>query len=218
MKRFLIVICVLAVLAIPVLADQNAVAVQGIVSLLLGGTGASTAIGARNNLELGSAWEDLRFPAMGINPPGAATDPTRDTTDGLLSFSGSQDNVCVFQVQMPHGWESGAGSYLIPHLHILNTAASAGTTTWQLDYKIANINGNFPATWTTDTINYVVPAATSTHVMPAFAHIDMTGFTSSSMLVMKLSRLGSSDDYNTAVKLLEYDIHYKHNKFGAGSY
>lgn len=38
------------------------------------------------------------------------------------------------------------------------------------------------------------------------------------MLLMKLTRLGSSDAYNSAVKLLEFDIHYKHNKFGAGSF
>jgi len=44
-------------------------------------------------------WEDLRAPASGINPPGAASDPTRNNTNGLLTFSGTQDNIISVAVQ-----------------------------------------------------------------------------------------------------------------------
>ena len=47
-------------------------------------------------------WEDLRFPSQGINPPGAASDPIRSQTTGLLEFSGSADNVICGVAQMPH--------------------------------------------------------------------------------------------------------------------
>lgn len=50
---------------------------------------------------LNTFWEDLRFPAAGINPPGAVADPTRDTTDGRLVFSASADNIMAIQAQMP---------------------------------------------------------------------------------------------------------------------
>lgn len=29
--------------------------------------------------------DDMKYPAQGINPPGAASDPTRDTNDGIGS-------------------------------------------------------------------------------------------------------------------------------------
>lgn len=32
----------------------------------------------------GNNFEDLRFPAQGINPPGAVSDPTRDTNDATF--------------------------------------------------------------------------------------------------------------------------------------
>lgn len=161
-------------------------------------------------------WEDLRFPANGIDPAGSAAPPSRDNTDGLLSFSGSADNIIAIQVQLPHGWD--AGTSLSPHFHAINTAASAGTTTWLLEWKAANIGEDFPAVWASSSVAAYFPAATSTHIMPVFPAIDMTGKTFSCMMVMKLTRQGNSDSYNNAVKLLEFDIHYRHNKFGAGSF
>jgi hypothetical protein len=45
-------------------------------------------------------WEDLRFSAVGINPPGAGTDPTRDTTDGRLIFAAAATNITVSNMML----------------------------------------------------------------------------------------------------------------------
>lgn len=195
-----------------VTASQEILVIQGIPKIYQGGTGATTASEARINLGLGPGEEDLRFPAIGINPPGAISDPSRDTTDGLLSFSGTVDNLIVMQVQMPHGWV--AGSHICPHLHVINTAASIGTTTWTIEYTLADINGNFSSTWASETVNFVTSVATSTHSFWEFSDIPMTNLNRSAMGIFKITRKGSTDAYNQAVKLLEFDIHYTHYRFG----
>ena len=63
-----------------------------------------------------TVWDDLRFPANAINPPGAAADPIRNTSTGMLEFSGSADNVIAGIAQMPHAWR--AGTSIRPHLHL----------------------------------------------------------------------------------------------------
>lgn len=56
-------------------------------------------------------WDDLRFPAQGINPAGAASPPAVDEVltsfTGTLLFSGSQENVIAGVAQMPHSWSPG---------------------------------------------------------------------------------------------------------------
>ena len=57
-------------------------------------------------------WEDLRFPASGINPLGAASDPSRSNVTGMLEFSGTADNLIAGAAQMPHGWLEGSAKKL----------------------------------------------------------------------------------------------------------
>lgn len=163
-----------------------------------------------------AAWEDLRFPAVGINPAGITNAAVNDTTDGLLNFSGTVDNVIVMQAQMPHGWLNN--SEISPHLHLLNSGDATGTTRWRLEWKIADVMDNFPSDWASETITCVLPNSSSTHRLYTFAHIDMTGKQDSCMILLKLTRLAQSDaadDYASIVKLIEFDIHYKQEAFGS---
>ena len=73
------------------------------------------------------AWEDLKFPSQGINPPGAASDPTRSTATGLLRFSGVNDNVIAGLAQMPHAWAPGtAGAVAWSGEAAASTASRSG--------------------------------------------------------------------------------------------
>ena len=49
-----------------------------------------------------TSWDDLTFPAAGLNPPGAASDPDRDTTFGYLLFAASGTEIITGAVQLPH--------------------------------------------------------------------------------------------------------------------
>lgn len=160
-------------------------------------------------------WDDLRYPAAGINPPGALSDPTRDTSDGRLAFSPTADNVIAVQVQMPHAWLEG--SSIRPHIHWSPTSANTGNVKWQMQYKIADINGAFPAGWTTDTVLQAGAGVSDQHQIVSFAPIDMTGLHLSCMLLMLVYRLGSdpADTYTGDAKLNEFDIHFQQNALGS---
>lgn len=168
----------------------------------------------------GGEWEDLRMPASGINPPGAASDPTRDTTTGLLVFSGSADNVIAGVAQMPHGWRPG--TIVRPHLHLRFPTADAGKNTrWKFEYDVASPSGDFTnndGVFTTlATITVANPNNVKKHVLGAFGDLSMTGMKESSCVVWKISRLANTDaadDDTNACVLLEFDIHYQDEKAG----
>lgn len=163
-------------------------------------------------------WEDLRFPAQGINPPGAAADPGVDTTTGLLVFSPLLDNVIAGVAQMPHGWLPGSAVH--PHLHLrFPTSAVGVTTTWRFDYAIANVEENFVAAAGTyaslATITVPNPQDVLKHVVGAFGELSMTGFRESAIIMWRVWRIvgGAGDDPN-ATHLMEWDLHYQVQKQG----
>lgn len=160
-------------------------------------------------------WDDLRFPAAGINPPGAGTDPTRDTTDGRLVFSASATNIIAVQVQMPHHWAVGTAIY--PHVHWSPSNTDTGNALWRLEYKVANINTVFPGSFTALDKLSAGAGTADTHQMASFDPITMTGKTISCMLLMLLSRIGGdgSDTFTGTAKLDEFDIHYQIDGFGS---
>jgi len=159
-------------------------------------------------------WEDLRFPAVGINPPGAASDPTRDTTDGRLVFSASAVNIIAIQAQMPHGWY--AGSTIYPHVHWSPTDTNTGNVLWRLSYKIADINGVFPGSFTSVDKLQAGAGVVDTHQVAVFSGITMTGYIASAMLLILVSRIGNdgTDTYTGTAKLNEFDIHMQIDKLG----
>jgi hypothetical protein len=165
---------------------------------------------------LDPTWDDLRFPASGLNPPGPIAAPSVDSDTGLLVFADSATNTTAGVAQMPHAWAEG--SEIRPHVHWLQPAA--GNVLWQLEYRLIQAyGGTFPATWTTITASTAVgtyPGGNFVNIT-AFPAIDMTGFRISSMVVFKLSRVGGDalDTLADDVSLLEFDIHYQINAFGS---
>jgi hypothetical protein len=162
-----------------------------------------------------TAWDDLRFPAAGINPPGAASDPTRDTSDGRLTFSGTLSNIIAIQAQMPHSWKEGSAIH--PHVHWSPTNTNTGNVKWQMQYKVANVDEAFPADWTVVTALDAGSATSDMHQIANFGEIDMTGKTISCMILILISRLGADvqDTYNADCKLNEVDIHYEMDALGS---
>jgi hypothetical protein len=164
-------------------------------------------------------WDDLRFTATGINPPGTADAATRSTTSGNLVFSGTADNVIVGQAQMPHAWKEGTA--VGPHLHLRFPTSAASNTRWKLEYDIASVNGNFTnnsGTFTDGgTITVANPENVKKHVIADFTPIAMTGHTFSAIILWKISRLASSDaadNHTSAVELMEFDLHHEIDSFG----
>lgn len=169
-------------------------------------------------------WEDLRFPAQGINPPGAESDPDRNTTTGLLMFDDAATETVAGVAQMPHGWKSE--SNVVPHVHWMATQATPpadGTNAvmWTFSYAVKDVGESWDqSTYATNTVTSTVNAFVSSnavHQLTDFADIDMTGKQDSAVIFWKLSRIGGNeaDTYNADAQLVEVDFHYRINTLGS---
>lgn len=160
----------------------------------------------------GGGWEDLRFPASAINPPGAVSDPDRSTDTGCLLFDASGTEVVVIQAQLPHDLLHEFP--LIPHVHWTKTTDAAGDVLWRLQYKWYPVDAVGDAEWTVLTVSTPVPGTPDTdeaekHLISVFGEIDIRTRRKSDMLVMAIARLGggAEDTYAADAQLLEFDCH-----------
>lgn len=164
-------------------------------------------------------WDDLRFPAQGINPAGAANAPTVDTTltgyPGTLLFSGSQDNIIAGVAQLPHAWKRGSTVY--PHIHWSKPTGSADAVTWVMYYRVLGSVGETHAALTgpvAATAPLGDPTVENSMLLTSFGALDLTGQKESTCIAWQIRRLGSSDADNNAVRFFEFDIHYQSDKTG----
>jgi len=168
-----------------------------------------------------TVWDDLRFPASSVNPPGQASDPDISATNGTLLFDATGTELVFFQVQLPHAWK--AGTNIKPHVHWAKTTSAAGNVLWRLNHKIAALGGTFGDFSDDDDALTVVPSfpdtnAANKHLLTSFSEIDMSGIdTVSAMLLIKLSRVGgdAADTYGADAELFEFDIHYEIDQIGS---
>ena len=167
-----------------------------------------------------TVWDDLRFPSNAINPPGAAADPTRSSTTGMLEFSGTVDHVIAGQVQMPHDW--AAGTIIRPHIHVWFPTASVGVSSrWKLEVNRADANTDFEAAYgsyiTVGVITINNPNNARKEVLQGWGDLPMTNLKESAVIMWRISRLALSDalDNDTSnIVLLDVDFHYQRGKLG----
>ena len=167
-------------------------------------------------------WDDLRFPASAINPPGGIGGAAVDTVDtpfiGTLLFDPASVEICVGQAQMPHGWKEG--SYLSPHVHWSPISTSTGSVVWRLSCETANVgeayNGSY--TYISEVASYS-DGTLNDHILSDFSDLDMTGKTISNMTLWRISRMATSgsDTYPQDARLLEFDIHYQIDSLGSNA-
>ena len=173
----------------------------------------------REPLSLGLRWDDLRFPAQGINPLGASAPPSIDVDTakfpGTLLFAGNLDNEIAGIAQMPHSWF--AGSAIKPHIHWSKPVGSANAVSWRFYYRIVGSVGDTSGAWSaaiSGTLDAGVQTTADTHLFSSFGEIVMTGYKESSIVAWRVVRLGSSDADSGTARLFEFDIHYQATKLG----
>jgi len=162
-----------------------------------------------------TVFDDLRFPATSVNPPGLVSDPDWDNTNGGWLFdSGSTEQLWIIG-QMPHSWKEG--SDVTPHIHWWPTSTNTGDVYWRLEYKWTNINGTDAGAFTTVNIQDAGDGTNLKHQVASFGTISGAGKTISSMLIMKVSRIGGDvlDTYTADALFREFDIHYEMDTLGS---
>lgn len=166
-------------------------------------------------------WEDLRFPAQGINPTGSAAPPSvendPDKYPGSLIFAGNADNYISGMAQLPHGWKEGSDIH--PHIHWGKLAADASDLAvgWEFRYRIANIGESWStwSVWYPHTLIRGSNTEENNHYMSDFENILGSLYTVSSMINWTIRRTGNTDAYNGSCYLFEFDIHYEVDAFGS---
>lgn len=165
-------------------------------------------------------YDDLRFSASSINPPGSTSDPDFDTTNGGYLFDAASIELIFIEAQLPHSWREG--SEILPHVHWQKTTNASGNVLWRLEYKWAPIGEVMDSSFTTLDVFSTNSGTADTntadkHLISSFAPIDCTGKQISDMLLIRLSRQGSDalDTYGADARLLEFDIHYQVDSNGS---
>lgn len=167
-------------------------------------------------------WDDLRFPASSVRLGGAAPATFQAYKDGgVLAFASTPNQFIYLVAQMPHTWVEGTDIEAHIHWTIPTSGAGLGAENvkWDLTYSWSNIGAAIPNS-SSDTITVDVQNQTSDyHMYDSFGTITGTGKTLSSCLIISLKRdTAVANDYADAVYLIEFDLHYKKNRFGTISY
>lgn len=173
--------------------------------------------------EPGVVWEDLRFPAQGINPPGTIRDPDVDQTldgfPGTLLFQHDRIEMIAGVAQMSHAWQEGTG--IRPHIHWSKTTSDPGDVAWVFAYRFLE-RGVAPENWSSDIAGEVVLPTNDIEEaegITAFGEITMTDRKASQMMSWRVSRLGGEPQDTYAdhdARLFEFDIHYRRDSDGTG--
>ena len=168
-------------------------------------------------------YEDLSFAASGINPIGAASDPTVDITltdfPGSLLFSGSIENIIAGTVQCTHSRRIGSKIY--PHIHWSTpTGTAASGVSWTAYYRIS-VAGKPATAWSNavaGTLSVDAGTAANSEHITTFGEIAFPeGYDLPSANVsFRLHRLGNTDSYNGTARLLFIDFHENRDSLGSG--
>jgi len=165
-------------------------------------------------------WDDLRFPATAINPPGQASDPDVEAASGLLLFAAAGTELVYALAQLPHTYARGTD--LEPHVHWQKTTSASGDVVWQCSYKFARIGETMDSSWTDLESSTVATGTPDTdtadkHLITGFDTIDGTGTDISDCILFRISRLGddASDSYGADCRLLEFDVHFQSDAPGS---
>lgn len=161
-------------------------------------------------------WDDLRFPATGINPTGPVSPPSVDATDGALLFASGSTNLISCIAQLPHGWIPG--TTLHPHIHWEKTTSASGTVAWQMRYRYSSI-GKVATAYTSYLDSELRVSDLDTAELHAYSEwapmaVDrVTGV--SAVYRINVQRVGASDTYGANAKLMEFDIHHRLDSLGS---
>lgn len=171
------------------------------------------------------AWEDLRFPATGIDVPGPSASPSWDPAYFGLSFAHNATNDIQCIAQLPHSWREGTN--IRPHIHWEpGPGFTAGrVVTWLMIYRWRN-NGEAQGALTTLTASVTLSISSTlclhitsfgTPISTGGREIDGTNKDISSILDIQIARVASAAGTTaTAVAILkEFDIHYLTDSFGS---
>lgn len=174
-------------------------------------------VGEDQELILASpVWDDLRFGVSALKVSPVSNKPDFDSANVCFLFDKAATEMVMGVAQLPHSYKTGTA--LSPHIHWSPATDDSGYTAWRLEYKLADINGSFPTSWSADTIVVESDSSDVLHQLDGFDDITMTSYTGVSVIMLwRVSRLGGlgTDTYDNDARFYEFDIHYQKDRMGS---
>lgn len=161
-------------------------------------------------------WDDLRFGVSALKVSPVSNKPDFDSANVCFLFDKAATEMVMGVAQLPHSYKNGTS--IKPHIHWSPATDDSGYTAWRLEYKIADINGDFQSSWSADTIVVESDSSDVKHQIDGFDAISMTSYTGVSPIVLwRVSRLGGlgTDTYDDDARFYEFDIHYQKDRMGS---
>jgi hypothetical protein len=162
----------------------------------------------------GVAWDDLRFPVVGVAFYSAAGRVDYNYDENTLDF---QDNATSADkahivAQMQHSYKSNSSVH--PHIHWIQN--QSGYPDWHLRYRHYGNGDLVPTGW------YDVSISASAHIytyvsgnllqiseFPVISGVDLSGYGVSWILDGQIYRNSAGDSYTGDASLKEFDLHYQ---------
>jgi len=166
----------------------------------------------------GAFWIDLFGPAVAINPPGASSDPGRDTATGWLEFGTTGTDLIYQSYQLPHGYIEGQLLGFEPHLHWHKKTSASGTVAWSMRYRWTN-PGSVWSGWSSPIAGIAMGLAhddtAEKSAVTTFGYLSLPDAKISALILCEISRLGDSDSYAADAVLTDADAHVLVNQVGS---
>jgi len=164
-------------------------------------------------------WDDLRVP-LESSKAGGAKEPDFgkcvDDNNGsqgvyCFKFDPNLEQELFFSIQIPHRYKEGSDIH--PHIHWTPSSSGNAYVIWGLEYSWANINEPWPYTTTIKASG--LGHAEQNHSVLELGTINGSGKNLSSMLMCRLFRDATNDDYEYDANIIEFDLHYQADSHGS---
>jgi len=183
-----------------------------------GGTSSYTQVDSSGHLSLhGEAvvWDDqqvnLGTVAKGVSAP--TTQAYKNSQ--VLSFSASQDNRVMFNMQFSHKLKLNTA--IEQHLHDTVPDNNAGLVAWKLTVSKADLGSTFPDETTYDSVQTIAANSLDMHLLHELTSDIGASSDVSAIAMCSLTRVGTSTDdtYAAAVYLTAIDSHFQIDTIGS---
>jgi hypothetical protein len=172
-----------------------------------------------------TVWNDFVVPvqvASRSTVPGTTAPNELAYRGGLVyEFPDGVDRTCYFVIQLPHTYKEGTD--IVFHLHwtIDTTGAGAGAENVEWDYSYsASSPGQSPEEqWPAETTGTATVDVQSDnqhdHLIDNIVTISGANFKISEVIIMSLTRTGSTDSYGGHALLVSADVHHEIDTVGS---
>jgi len=172
-----------------------------------------------------TVWNDFVVPvqvASRSTVPGTTAPNELAYKGGVVyEFIDGADRTCYFTIQLPHTYKEGTDIVFHIHWSIDTSGAGAGAENveWDYSYSASSPTSDHSESWpapTTGTQTVDVQSVTADdHVLSNIVTITGTNFKISEVIIMSLTRTGSTDSYGGHALLVSADVHHEIDTVGS---